>query len=186
MSHFLRNFIVAYTLLVATPAAWALNDSSARVLGIDYNFTYVTDSYDHLMATNSTLLSSQPWFGEYTGTGQYFAGGVGYSMGLQVISNGPGGATIETSPLFAASSYMFDGNSYVNAYAFSDAFYQTGNVSSQWNQRILTSTVETYALATAAAPEIDGSLAPKVGFLLGCLFLMFGRKKQNTEPMMTA
>ena len=38
----------------------------------------------------------------------------------------------------------------------------------------------------AGAPEIDGSLAPKVGFLLGCLFLMFGRKKQNTEPMMTA
>jgi len=36
------------------------------------------------------------------------------------------------------------------------------------------------------APEIDGSLAPKVGFLLGCLFLMFGRKKQNTEQMMTA
>ena len=39
---------------------------------------------------------------------------------------------------------------------------------------------------TAGAPEIDGSLAPKVGFLLGCLFLMFGRKKQNSEPMMTA
>ena len=36
------------------------------------------------------------------------------------------------------------------------------------------------------APEIDGSLAPKVGFLLGCLFLMFGRKKQNTEALMTA
>ena len=39
---------------------------------------------------------------------------------------------------------------------------------------------------SSGAPEIDGSLAPKVGFLLGCLFLMFGRKKQNTEPMMTA
>ena len=43
-----------------------------------------------------------------------------------------------------------------------------------------------YASYTVGAPEIDGSLAPKVGFLLGCLFLMFGRKKQNTEPMMTA
>ena len=40
--------------------------------------------------------------------------------------------------------------------------------------------------ATDGAPEIDGSLPPKVGFLLGCLFLMFGRKKQNTEPMMVA
>jgi len=45
----------------------------------------------------------------------------------------------------------------------------------------------TYGVATlSAAPEIDGSLAPKVGFLLGCLFLMFGRKKQDSEPMMTA
>ena len=35
------------------------------------------------------------------------------------------------------------------------------------------------------APEIDGSLAPKVGFLLGCLFFMFGRKKCATEPMLT-
>jgi len=41
-------------------------------------------------------------------------------------------------------------------------------------------------VGVGAAPEIDGSLAPKVGFLLGCLFLMFGRKKQDSEPMMTA
>ena len=40
----------------------------------------------------------------------------------------------------------------------------------------------TSGLSTGAgAPEIDGSLAPKVGFLLGCLFLMFGRKKQDLE-----
>ena len=39
---------------------------------------------------------------------------------------------------------------------------------------------------SGGAPEIDGSLAPKVGFLLGCFFLMFGRKKQKSEPMMTA
>ena len=38
---------------------------------------------------------------------------------------------------------------------------------------------------SGSAPEIDGSLAPKVGFLLGCLFLMFGRKKQNTESMLS-
>ncbi|MBU3548870.1 hypothetical protein [Polynucleobacter sp. P1-05-14] len=38
---------------------------------------------------------------------------------------------------------------------------------------------------TAGAPEIDGSLAPKVGFLLGCLFLMFGRKKFQAEPILS-
>ena len=41
-------------------------------------------------------------------------------------------------------------------------------------------------MTVGGAPEIDGSLAPKVGFLLGCLFLIFGRKNQNSEPMMTA
>ena len=40
--------------------------------------------------------------------------------------------------------------------------------------------------ASGGAPEIDGSLAPKIGLLLGCSYLMFGRKKQNSEPMMTA
>ena len=42
------------------------------------------------------------------------------------------------------------------------------------------------SVTLGGAPEIDGSLAPKVGFLLGCLFLMFGRKKQNTEALLTA
>ena len=44
----------------------------------------------------------------------------------------------------------------------------------------------TSGCSSGGAPEIDGSLAPKVGFLLGCLFLMFGSKKQDLEPMMTA
>jgi hypothetical protein len=51
----------------------------------------------------------------------------------------------------------------------------------------------TYAVATASStgssagvPEIDGALAPKVGFLLGCMSLIFGRKKESTESLMTA
>ena len=52
---------------------------------------------------------------------------------------------------------------------------------------VLNSSTTFYTLTgVPGAPEIDGSLAPKVGFLLGCLFLMFGRKKQSSEPMMTA
>ena len=39
---------------------------------------------------------------------------------------------------------------------------------------------------SGGAPEIDGSLAPKVGFLLGCLFLMFGRKKSAPSELATA
>ena len=46
--------------------------------------------------------------------------------------------------------------------------------------------VQVWSSTSGGAPEIDGSLAPKVGFLLGCLFLMFGRKKQNSEPLISA
>lgn len=49
-----------------------------------------------------------------------------------------------------------------------------------------TFSAKTIGTGGGEAPEIDGSLAPKVGFLLGCLFLMFGRNKQNIKPMMTA
>jgi hypothetical protein len=38
----------------------------------------------------------------------------------------------------------------------------------------------------AAAPEMNASLIPQVGLLLGCLFFLFGRKKEVVEPMMTA
>ena len=44
----------------------------------------------------------------------------------------------------------------------------------------------TYIFQVAGAPEIDGSLAPKVGFLLGCLFLIFGRKKSASSELATA
>ena len=43
----------------------------------------------------------------------------------------------------------------------------------------------TGSLTIGGAPEIDGSLAPKIALLLGCSYLMFGRKKQNTEIMAT-
>ena len=43
----------------------------------------------------------------------------------------------------------------------------------------------TLSASPSGAPEIDGSLAPKIALLLGCTYLMFGRKKQNTEVLIT-
>ena len=37
----------------------------------------------------------------------------------------------------------------------------------------------------AGAPEMNASLIPQVGLLLGCLFFLLGRKKEVVEPMMT-
>ena len=40
------------------------------------------------------------------------------------------------------------------------------------------------SITSTGAPEIDGSLTPKVGFLLCCLFLIFGRKRYSSEPFL--
>ena len=47
----------------------------------------------------------------------------------------------------------------------------------------------TFAVATlsgggAVAPEMNASLIPQVGLLLGCLFFLMGRKREVVEPMM--
>ena len=43
----------------------------------------------------------------------------------------------------------------------------------------------TVSLSTVA-PEMDGSIIPQVGLLLGCLFFLMGRRKENAEPILTA
>jgi hypothetical protein len=43
----------------------------------------------------------------------------------------------------------------------------------------------TVSLSTVA-PEMNASLIPQVGLLLVCLFFMFGRRKEKTEPLLTA
>ena len=40
--------------------------------------------------------------------------------------------------------------------------------------------------STGVAPEMNASLIPQVGLLLGCLFLLFGRKKEVVGPMLAA
>ena len=53
---------------------------------------------------------------------------------------------------------------------------QASNAISAQGQDVLNNLFSTQRGTT----EIVGSLAPNVGFLLGCLFLMFGSKKQNS------
>ena len=36
------------------------------------------------------------------------------------------------------------------------------------------------------APEMNASFIPQVALMLACLFFLFGRKKENTEPMLAA
>ena len=74
-----------------------------------------------------------------------------------------------THPFYTQTLFVGAGSFQINGVNIDQGFmspgYTTGN--------------KTLTVTQGGAPEIDGSLAPKVGFLLGCLFLMFGRKKQN-------
>ena len=131
--------------------------------GVNYDISSVSTSY----SADSTLLNSQPWF-----TGPSGRSSVAQSFALAVGTN-------VGSPAFA---YYWDG-SQVGFLTYLGPGVLDGSILNS------ATTTDNYAVATlhsVGAPEIDGSLAPKVGFLLGCLFLMFGRKKQNTEALLTA
>ena len=98
-----------------------------------------------------------------------------------IVTAGSSSFGFLTSASTRDSVYFYGPNS------FSDSAVLNAQYKSGLTTNTVTTDLVTYSAPTApGAPEIDGSLAPKVGFLLGCLFLMFGRKKQNTEPMMMA
>ena len=44
----------------------------------------------------------------------------------------------------------------------------------------------TSSISGGIAPEMNASLIPQVGLLLGCLFFLFGRKTEVVEPMLAA
>ena len=131
-----------------------------------------------------TNYTSQPWYNSSTTAG-LFATAVGKPSGIENMMG--------WGPYFSYSySYSPDQVSSYNTLGFiqNHAVCSGGGCYGGWQMTISDGIPAYYALATVntsvGAPEIDGSLAPKVGFLLGCLFLMFGRKKQNTEALLTA
>ena len=79
-------------------------------------------------------------------------------QGLSSISHVTG-----SSGSFGAYSYSLQSNTGVGAV-------------NDWNLVV--------SVASAAVPEIDGALIPQVGLLIGSLFLILGRRKENTESML--
>jgi len=164
-----KLLLISITLLLGVMGGGVMAQTVTHIAGneysyngVNYDISYVNTSY----SVDSPLLNSQPWFTGSPGKASVatsFASAVGTNLGS------PAFAFYESAGSTRYIAYL--GSGLVVSGVFPDA------------------TPENYAVATlhsVGAPEIDGSLAPKVGFLLGCLFLMFGRKKQNTEPMLTA
>lgn len=167
MNTAMKKLILALitTLLgVLSSGAMAASTYNATVNGTNYDFTYVTGSFN----ANAALLQSQPWWGSNQDTATTFATVVGGSLGYPNFFAGP---------LFAFGN---TGNRI-------DAIYFERSAS--YTNAIRDSNTYSYAVATASSagvPEIDGALVPQVGFLFGCLFLMFGRKMQDLAPALTA
>ena len=142
------------------------------------NLTFGTNTNPSLNPAATYFASSHSYqpLGGYNAQTNMFTND-GYSswvMFTSNINNGYGNTSWAIS--------LFNGNDNHNSAIY--ACSSSNCSESLWGTSLSSST--NYTVTTGGAPEIDGSLAPKVGFLLGCLFLMFGRKKQDAEPMLTA
>ena len=137
---------------------------TVSVGGSDYTVYAVYGTYNGLA---STYLTSTPW---YTGNS---------TLALQFTTavNGQLGQAGGASPTNVGVLFAYAAPTYA-------ALSGTTVPITFWYSE--TPLAAPGGSGSLGAPEIDGSLAPKVGFLLGCLFLMFGRKKQNSEPMLVS
>ena len=141
----------------------------------NYDFTYVTGTYNDLQSTyfNTTKM---PWYGGDAGSAATQVGAnLGYPNTLQAFSAGP---------IFV---YSYDNGS---GYGLGAAYYSGFGPS-----LAIFDAPSTYSFAVATvhsgvgggvAPEMNASFIPQVGLLLGYLFFLLGRKKEVVEPMLAA
>ena len=162
-----KSLPMSITLLLGLVSVGARAEPiyNATVDGTSYNFTYFTGSYSDYTSRFSTTL--MPWWGD-SAKAQLFAAAIAGQLGL--VSHG--------GPYFA---YTFVLNTpYFNSSVTSYRYLDLPVITQSWpgpfaNVRYVTAT---------AVPEIDGVLIPQVGLLLAGLFIILGRRKENTEPML--
>jgi len=147
---------------------------TTEVNGTPYDFSYLTGSF----TDNSALLQSQPWWGSQS-TATTFATAIGGNLGFPNNQYSD-----QRGPYFVFESYS-------SPFFFSNSsFFYSRTSSVQCCGGPGVSASFSYAVATRStggvAPEMNASLIPQVGLLLGCLFFLMGRRKENVEPMMTA
>ena len=144
--------------MAQTITVWSTNPSS-----YSGNSISAVTSSDGSFVNNMPLIGSQPWFGNSVTAGNYATNAGHWTSYSPLFIYGYDSANERYQGFTWASGEAINFNGPTGAFNTSTVFATVGG-----------------------APEIDGSLAPKVGFLLGCLFLMFGRKKQDSAPMLTA
>ena len=135
------------------------------------NGVFVVDSSNLITGISGTISG---WDGDpsysQSITGLAPVGSFGPNDNIYVPSGSPAYLTPDGVSFFAAGVTF-------NLYNFRGSY-------ELYNDEFYTSSSGT--MTSSIAPEMNASLVPQVGLLLGCLFLMFGRKKEVVEPMMTA
>ena len=189
MNRRLRKLVLATTLLIGVGVFPLQSMATNFDFSTTLNEFYGGSPYSTFTAT-------------FTGSGGGLSGITSATyQGSDVLStvqswySGPGSpyGTYDTNTLALTGIGMGWGHSGPGvAYAINGGncgFGCTDPLPSQVNTQVGSNTVyaSTYTFAqSGGAPEIDGSLAPKIALLLGCSYLMFGRKKHITEPFLAS
>ena len=160
-----------------------------------YNFDYTSLAYGTgdvigvFGVDGSSLIQSIS--GTVSGTGTVYDGAISGLLPIQTYG-GNDNLYSPTSPYLTIGGIAFyTGSNPVSAPNMFNLFFanDTASINNVTNS-IASIGLMTSSLCasdcTGGAPEIDGSLIPQVGLLLACLFILFGRKKENTEVMLAA
>ena len=178
-------------ILVNGLFAMSYGVAQAQTVTVDgYNLSVITTSWD----LGGTLLQSQPWF-------YNFNIAINLSIDLAATSSDFGLPNPSTAWLPFPPSWVGYPTSGMPAYVASNYPYSPFGVSAYNGTlngaNIGSSTLASFVIVTgsdsvggggggAAVPEIDGALIPQVGLLLAGLFIILGRRKERTEPMLAA
>ena len=160
---------------MAQPTPYDFTFSSGVYDGQSYSISYVgPTSYG---ADPSIFnVSNMAWWGDQA-LASAIATQVGLHYGYVDTYNTPGFAYTYVGSPGAGSVYLYS--------------YYTG-ISSLNNVSLFESVTTSFATGACTggcgggvAPEMNASLIPQVGLLLGCLFFLLGRKKEAVQPLLT-
>jgi hypothetical protein len=158
---------VTYTYLGST-ASWLDSFSTAGHTFYDGAASYAPGGYTPTkIGANFTTYTS-------AGTLNFNFATLNYTVGS--ATNGLSYSSKSTPSFAISSNEVVNGVSYQYVLDYKDTY---GGAKDYTNMFIGVN--DPPGEPPAGAPEINGSLTPKVGFLLGCLFLMFGRRGKSSD-----
>jgi len=183
-----KLLLISITLLLGVMSGGARAqtnyDFSTTINGGTYFITLISDDNGNLIgslgnATYSGVDPTQPGsppYGPITQTSGIYGGGR-----WGTYSGSGSGAVLTAIHIgnYNSAHTQMEVSDYLGNLPTLVATYIQGGNGGNWAQSSYT-----FAVSGGAAPEIDGALIPQVGLLLAGLFIILGRRKENTEPML--